>query len=261
MIPYKQCKKNEPAPPTEADPNVSPQKSDNQSDNQHIDLNNDNTKTDQKSSGTKSEKIGKSREWTCMVYPESAPENWREIAQQCFLETYISPLHDKDKNPTGEPKKPHYHVVMAWAGPTTYDNAKRIMATFGGVIEPRVVGSLRGICRYLIHMDNPEKAQYLPDDIVCYNGADWATAVALKSDKYSAIAEMQDFCTKYGVKSYKQLSDYARRNRVDWWRCLCDNGTYVMYAYLKSAYWEFENEYDDDVTTLEEMIQQEETYD
>lgn len=200
-------------------------------------------------------KIGKSREWTCLVYPESAPDNWREILQQCFLETYISPIHNKDLNPDGNPKKPHYHVVCAWAGPTTFSNAKQIMQTFGGVIEPRVVGSLRGICRYLIHMDNPEKAQYDADQVTCMNGADWQTAIALKSDKYAAIVEMQEFCDKYHITSYKLLSQYARTyRRADWFRCLCDNGSYVMGEYLKSAQWEHENGFESDLQKLEQCI-------
>lgn len=187
------------------------------------------------------EKIGKSREWTCLVYPESAPENWRELLQQTFLEAYISPEHNKDVNPDGNPKKTHYHIVLAWNGPTTFSNAKKICETFGGVIEPRVVGSLRGICRYLCHLDNPEKAQYDPSDVVCLNGADWTTAINLKSDKYKSIEEMQDFCVKYGITSYRVLSDYARKERkADWFRTLCDNGSLVMLQYIKSLQWEKE---------------------
>ena len=61
----------------------------------------------------------KSREWWCVVYPESAPDNWRELVQETFLEAFISPLHDKDVLPDGTPKKAHYHVVLAWPGQST----------------------------------------------------------------------------------------------------------------------------------------------
>jgi hypothetical protein len=186
--------------------------------------------------------LGKSREWTCLVYPDSAPTDWLDTLQQAYLECFISPLHDRDVNPDGTQKKPHYHVVLVWDGPTTFANAKKICDTFGGIIEPRKVGSLRGVCRYLVHLDNPDKAQYDPQDIVELNGASWATVIEIKSDKYDLIAQMQAFCDKYHVYSYRLLSQYARRNEPSWWRCLCDKGSYVMSEYLKSLWWETQSE-------------------
>ena len=56
------------------------------------------------------------RNFATMVYPESAPENWREILAGYFIPAFISPLHDKDLNPTGEPKKPHHHVMLMFEG-------------------------------------------------------------------------------------------------------------------------------------------------
>lgn len=35
--------------------------------------------------------------------------------------------------------------------------------------------------------------------------------------------------------SYAFLLRYARANRPEWFRCLCDNGTYVMKEYCKTA--------------------------
>ena len=40
-----------------------------------------------------------------MVYPESAPENWREILDETRMRWIESPLHDRDINPDGTPKK------------------------------------------------------------------------------------------------------------------------------------------------------------
>lgn len=46
-----------------------------------------------------SEKIIKGRDWAFVVYPESAPENWREILDETRMRWIESPLHDKDFNP------------------------------------------------------------------------------------------------------------------------------------------------------------------
>ncbi len=62
--------------------------------------------------------------------------------------------HDKDKTEIGEPKKPHYHVVICFDGPITYHNVignyiNKVGAA-NGVVQP--VGSVRGIVRYFCHV-------------------------------------------------------------------------------------------------------------
>ena len=68
-------------------------------------------------------------------------------------------MHDRDTNPTGEPKKPHYHVIVSYEGPTTYSNVEKLTARLNQPI-PQPLEQVRGYYRYLTHEDNPEKAQY-----------------------------------------------------------------------------------------------------
>lgn len=181
--------------------------------------------------------------WWCVVYPESAPSNWKELIQETLLQAYISPLHDKDilPNGTGEKKKPHHHVILQWDGPTTYSNAKKHMEAFGGVIQPRKIASLRGAVRYLCHLDSPDKAPYSQEDVICYNGADYETVISLQSDKYVSIEEMQDFCSRYSITSFVSLNTYARKHRrADWFRALCDGAGYIMREYCKSLQYEID---------------------
>ena len=65
------------------------------------------------------EKSVKKRNWAFVLYPESAPKDWREQLARSGVACAISPLHDRDINPTGEPKKPHYHVILVYGSPTT----------------------------------------------------------------------------------------------------------------------------------------------
>ena len=60
----------------------------------------------------------KGRDWTFIVYPESAPKAWREILDDTHLRWVESPLHDRDVNPDGEIKKSSlaYLVELRWAG-------------------------------------------------------------------------------------------------------------------------------------------------
>ena len=105
----------------------------------------------------------KSRYWTILVYPESAPEDWEDILAGL---TYCYKLHDHDVvKSTGELKKAHFHVVLAFDGPTTYNVVKELTDSLKSPI-PKAVRSLRGMIRYLIHADNKNKYQYKREDIV-----------------------------------------------------------------------------------------------
>ena len=176
---------------------------------------------------------GRTRNFATIVYPESAPENWKTILEEEMVPAFISPLHDKDINPDGEIKKAHFHVILAFDSVKTLEQAKDIVSKIGGVGCQPVV-SLRGNARYLCHLDNPEKYQYQIDDVVCLCGADYASTIYLPTDKYKAIKEMMEFCRNEKVYIYSDLLDYSAINRSDWFRVLCDNGTMVMMTYLKS---------------------------
>lgn len=179
---------------------------------------------------------GRTRNFATVVYPESAPDGWQEILSQQFVPAFISPLHDMDVNPTGEPKKPHYHVVLMFDGVKTREQAQDIISKINGV-GCEVIQSIRGYARYLCHLDNPEKAQYKQEDVRSLCGADYPGTIGLVTDKYKAIGEMIDFCEDNGIYSYSELLKYCRMERFDWFRVLCDNGTVVMKEYLKSKSW------------------------
>lgn len=178
----------------------------------------------------------RTRNYATVVYPESAPDNWQEILAEQFIPAFISPLHNQDKNPTGEPKKPHYHVILMFDGVKTREQAQKVFDLIHGV-GCEAVQSIRGYARYLCHLDNPEKAQYKQDEVRSLCGADYPATIGLVTDKYKAIGEMIDYCEDNGVYSYSELLKYCRMERFDWFRVLCDNGTVVMKEYLKSKSW------------------------
>ncbi len=180
----------------------------------------------------------RTRNWATVLYPssENTPTNWKELLQEQLIPTFISPLHDKDYNSTGELKKPHHHIVIMFDGVKTKDQAKEVFSIIGGVgVEP--IKSLRSYARYLTHLDNPEKAQYDISDVICYAGANYDTVIKSIDDKYSAIGEMIDFCEQEDIISYADLIIYSRNNNTTWFKVLCDNGTLPIVQFLKSRYW------------------------
>lgn len=182
----------------------------------------------------------KTRNWAFVAYPDSLPDNWRDVLAECHVDMLISPLHDSDVNADGEVKKSHYHVVLHFPGPVTAGNAQRVSDSVNAT-QVQSVASLRSYARYLCHMDNPEKAQYALSDVVVYGSIDYLDLVSSAADVDSAISDMERWCDEYGVYSYACLCRYAREHRPDWARLLRHRCTTHMKAYLQSCQWELTN--------------------
>ena len=185
-------------------------------------------------------KDGRTRNWAFIVYPDSAPENWKDILADERVPAFISPLHDKDANPDGEPKKPHWHVVVMFKGKKSQKQVQEISDKLSGV-RPEPVKDIRAYARYLCHLDNPEKYQYPTDEVISLCGADWLTSTESMADTDTAVGEMMEFCETHQCYSFAALSKYARNNRPDWFRVLTSKRTSFMVAYVKSLRWEAMN--------------------
>lgn len=184
--------------------------------------------------------ITRTRNYACVVYPESAPADWQLILDEQFVPAFVSPLHDKDIDPQGQPKKPHFHVMIMYDSVKTPTQAKELFDKIGGV-GCEVVQSVRGYARYLCHLDNPEKHRYDIADVKSLCGSDFMSVISLVTDKYVAIGDMIEFCNDNHIYSYSELLLYCKRNKYEWFKVLCDNGTIVIKEYLQSMFWTKQN--------------------
>lgn len=178
----------------------------------------------------------RTRLWTAIVYPDSAPENWRELLDEQHIPWVESPLHDKDVNPTtGELKKAHTHIAMSFEGPKSYEQVCKILEPLN-CPAPQRCQSMKGTLRYFAHKDNPEKYQYDMNDIVAHGGFDIEAVLApTASERYSLIKEMMEYCVDHDCTEYADLVMYAMQNRYnDWFPLLCDSSTIHMNAFLRS---------------------------
>lgn len=183
----------------------------------------------------KEERKNRSDYWLFEFYPESCPKNWKEIINSWLVDCLVSPLHDKDVNENDTPKKPHYHGILFFDSAKSYEQVKELLAPLNGPIPIKPKGSKRNCTRYLCHLNNPEKHRYNEADVTEFQNADYQTLKVRDNDKYGYIGEMMDFIDEQGVYSYAKLLRYSRKERPEWFRCLCDNGTYVMKEYCKTA--------------------------
>lgn len=188
-------------------------------------------------------RAGRTRNFATVVYPESAPADWMERLDQHHIAALVSPLHDKDKNPSGEPKKAHYHVLLMFESPADYESkVAPIFAEIGGVGR-ETVGSARGYARYLCHLDNPEKAQYSPSEVRCMGGADFYAVTNLPTDDLKLIIEIKNYCRDNGVYSLAELMDLAEFHHPEWLSLIVMSRCYVIDKYIKSLAWECETGY------------------
>lgn len=180
--------------------------------------------------------LDRTRNFTTIVYPDSAPADWLSILGDQHVPAFVSPLHNRDLNPDGELKKPHWHVLIMFDSVKTMKQAKELFDLIGGV-GCQKVNSMRGNSRYLCHLDNPEKAQYDVGEVKAFAGADYHEICSLVSDRYVAIRDMLEFCECYDIISFADFLVYCSENRFDWFKILCDGGSFVLKEYMKSRNW------------------------
>lgn len=174
----------------------------------------------------------KKRNWSFIAYPESLPKNWKDIIAQTGLPFAISPLHDKDLDKDGNIKKPHYHVILCYDGPTTYKNVCSLVCDQLGQPRPQVVESVRGYYHYFTHIDELDKATYNEEAIQtfnCFDELDLLTA----GEVLSYLKQIQVIINENGFVEYSDLLDFLLDHDFDLWK-VASNHTIFLNTYLTS---------------------------
>lgn len=173
-------------------------------------------------------KDDRTRTWAFVAYPESLPPNWRAVLDEMSVPWACSPLHDKDVNETtGEPKKPHYHVVLSFEGKKSYEQVKEFTDKLKATV-PQKCHSVRGAVRYMAHLDNPEKAQYSTSDITCGMGFDVDDALKLSAtEKDQILQRLEDFIFERHVREYAHLAYWVSKYHPEWRETLKCNSYHI----------------------------------
>lgn len=168
----------------------------------------------------------RARAWWGVLYPESAPEDWRERIAEDLVETLISPLHDRDVLPDGSPKKPHYHVLISFKNPTTRETAAETMKRWGVVVQehwPRPgepdsfkVKDFRQAARYLCHLDQADKHRYEIQGVQSIGAIDYAALVMSGADEDAMLDEIFEAMDKYALCSYPAVVRFTREQHPEW---------------------------------------------
>lgn len=155
---------------------------------------------------SKSLKQIKKRNWLFIVYPESAPEDWKKQLEASGVQFAVSPLHDKDVLVDGEYKKPHWHMIITFEGPTTFLTASSFRAITNGPY-PKVCENLKNSYEYFTHKNQPEKAQYSPDEIEEYNGF---TVEVSRKDVRRIKQELLEMIVEYDITEFLEFNLFVK---------------------------------------------------
>lgn len=181
-------------------------------------------------------KDSRCRAWTAVVYPDSAPTNWRDFLDDSHIEWVESPLHEYDTNPTGELKKPHWHILLTFTNVKSYDQVLEILKPLNCTV-PQRCHNQKSLIRYFAHLDNPDKYQYDINQIISHGGIDINDLLKPSSaERYTIIREICQYVCDSNITEFSTLIDYAMVEKFDtWFPLLCDNSAYVVNQYIKSC--------------------------
>lgn len=150
--------------------------------------------------------MNKARNFQGIVYPDSESYSCEEVLASGldYFESFAYILHDKDLNDKGELKKPHYH----WLGKVKTPLKISVVSNRLGVPENAVefCHSYRQFLRYLIHADNPEKAQYDVDQIQ----GNFDKRPLLGDVEKALVAQLMDEIINREIRTFKGLAVRAQ---------------------------------------------------
>lgn len=179
----------------------------------------------------------RSTNWCAIVYPESAPGDWKDILDSKNVRWACSPLHDKDIDDDSEQttKKAHWHIIICYNSLKSFEQVVDDLQELN-CPRPQICRDVRSSVRYFIHKDHPHKYQYSEDDIECYGGFDIGDYFNIsKSELRVYRKEMADYIEEHNVIELMDFDSYCRKFKTDtWYRVLSENSTIYFDRLIKS---------------------------
>jgi hypothetical protein len=150
------------------------------------------------------EKRIQSRQWQVI-----APADWRNDffhTFECFLEDikqvsqhWWFVRHDKDVDEFGVPKKPHWHLLFSFGSPRDLNTVMNYFKKYSFLLPNSYerIGSLHWAKRYLVHADDPQKAQYNFSDVET-NDENYKDMFISRLGKVAELVHVEDFFKNVG---------------------------------------------------------------
>lgn len=167
-------------------------------------------------------------------------EGLNERASTCGIKCFISPVHNMDKTPAGEYKKPHAHVIIMYSAPHSkkqgYDKLYDLCGdgfNYNSPASEVIIEDIGVASRYLCHIDNPDKYHYAVQSVKQYNGAEYSETIRLVSDSFKYDEDICDFIELNNITHYHDLYEYTLYVNPEWKYAVCKRTTHWT-AFLKA---------------------------
>lgn len=172
----------------------------------------------------KQQTIPQSKEWSISIECFNNATNdydlkLEEIIEKIKFDThyYFGITHNKDTKDTGEIRKKHIHIVIKLKTKRTKGGLLKRLQKLLEIDKQRIsiqmTRSQEATIRYLIHLDNPEKAQYPPFEIITNRRDILNLAIKGENEREDLTAENLIFTIeKHGGNRLKILGEIGLKN-------------------------------------------------
>lgn len=176
----------------------------------------------------------RSYNWASILYTESCVDDIENALLALKVPCALSPLHDRDIcDETGELKKPHYHLLLHYTSLKSQRQIKEDLEPLGAVGAERV-RELGAYAKYLIHANDPDKAQYDIQDLRVFNGFDISKYFEeAKIGIDAGFAELVKIALEQGYTEYCSLVTYCLECDAELLPS-CRKSAYALTSFLRS---------------------------
>jgi len=166
----------------------------------------------------------KAKYWQAIAYNENLLDGWQDVIAEKFQVPFVYCIHDKDKDKSGNARKIHTHIIIAFKNTTTENTALSVFKTiekqgFSAFPNDRIemVRDIGNAYMYLIHdtEDSRKKGkyQYPKNERVCGNNFDIGCYEQIsQADKVKMIDELACEIYKNNFSNFLDFDMYVRTN-------------------------------------------------
>ena len=180
------------------------------------------------------------RNFTFLMYEDSAVEDWFEALTNMHIPAAVSPLHIGELKEDGTEKKPHYHVVLMYSQKHSIAQALEIVEELHGVpslknnFKEFVVGDLQLMLRYLCHLDNPEKKQFPIEDVRIIGALNYEAAIQQSADIIQTLVDITFFVHTNHMTNFAEFMCWCGENNRHWFEIAATECTYYLATLIKT---------------------------
>lgn len=130
------------------------------------------------------------------------------------LKSWCIITHDKDVLPSGEPKPPHFHLVLTFTNNKTFDSIAKAIGVDVQYVS-KIKTTTKSAQLYLVHRNNPEKYQYEPSVVqASFDYINFVDDCPVKEKRENIALRIENGEIKeYNLCKFISIDEFSRNKR------------------------------------------------